>query len=182
VAPLALLCAAALASRLDDPPRLALYAGSFAALLFAVFVLRPGFVVELGFRYQPDLQTEPLALSRAGGLRVSRDSADEYNLLIPFVSQLAAGQPILAGPDSPEVYFLAGSPNPTPVFFDFFHDPTEYRELMRSFLDRSPQIHVVVIKSRPQLSRYNREILESLVLPRFPHMRKFASFEVFWRQ
>jgi hypothetical protein len=112
---------------------------------------------------------------------MSKSGADEYNELIPFVRRLADGQPILAGPDSPQIYFLSGLPNPTPIFFDFFHEPNEYQGLMRGVLDRPSFIHVVVIESDPLHSRYHRDILKSLVIGRFPNTRKFPSFEVFWR-
>src|SRR6266849_7759212 len=181
VAPLAMLCAAALMSKLPTPPRLILYASAITSILFGVFVLRPGFINRVGVRYEQDEQSTRLSLPRAGCLRVSKSSADEYNELIPFVRQLASGQPILAGPDSPEIYFLSGLPNPTPIFFDFFHDATEYRTFMQGMLCSPSFIHVVVIKSDPQLSRYHRDILKSLVVDRFPHTRKFPSFEVFWR-
>jgi hypothetical protein len=181
VAPLAMLCAAALMSQLPTPPRLILYTAATVSILFGVFVLRPGFINRVGARYEQDEQSTRLSLPRAGGLRVSKSSADEYNELIPFVRQLAGGQPILAGPDSPEIYFLTSLPNPTPIFFDFFHEPNEYQELMRGMLDRPSFIHVVVIKSDPLHSRYHRDIFKSLVIGRFPHKRKFPSFEVFWR-
>jgi hypothetical protein len=181
VAPLAMLCAAALMSQLPTPPRLILYTAATVSILFGIFVLRPGFINRVGARYEQDEQSTKLSLPRVGGLRVSKSSADEYNELIPFVRQLAGGQPILAGPDSPEIYFLSGLPNPTPIFFDFFHDANEYRELMRGEICRRSSIRVVVIKSSPLLSRYHRDILKSLVIDRFTHMRKFASFEVFWR-
>jgi hypothetical protein len=181
VAPLAMLCAAALMSKLPTPPRLILYASAITSILFGVFVLRPGFINRVGVRYEQDEQTTRLSLPRAGGLRVSKSSADEYNELIPFVRQLAGGQPILAGPDSPEIYFLSGLPNQTPIFFDFFHDATEYRTLMQGMLCSPSFVHVVVIKSDPQLSRYHRDILKSLVVDRFPNTHNFPSFEVFWR-
>jgi hypothetical protein len=181
VAPLAMLCAAALMSKLPTPPHLILYTAATVSILFGVFVLRPGFINRVGARYEQDEQSTRLSPPRAGGLRVSKSSADEYNELIPFVRRLADGQPILAGPDSPEIYFLSGLPNPTPIFFDFFHEPNEYQGLMRGVLDRPSFIHVVVIKSDPLHSRYHRDILKSLVIGRFPNTRRFPSFEVFWR-
>jgi hypothetical protein len=168
-------------SKLPTPPRLILYTAATVSILFGVFVLRPGFINRVGARYEQDEQSTKLSLPRAGGLRVSKSSADEYNELIPFVRQLAGGQPILAGPDSPEIYFLSGLPNPTPIFFDFFHDANEYRELMRGEICQRSTIRVVVIKSSPLLSRYHSDILKSLVVGRFTHTRKFTSFEVFWR-
>lgn len=181
VAPLVFLCALALLKSLPSPPRLLLHTMAATAILFAVFVLRPAGVDDLGFQYLPDRQTVALSIPRAGGLRVLKSSADQYDQLIPYVAQIANGQAILAGPDSPEIYFLAGVPNPTPVFFDFFHNTGEYRALMQGVLDRPGYIHVVVLKSKPQFSFVQRDILYSLVAGRFSHSRAFDGFVVFWR-
>jgi hypothetical protein len=45
-----------------------------------------------------------------------------YERLVPFINEHAANGEILAGPDCPEVYFLTGKRNPTPMLFDFFVD------------------------------------------------------------
>ena len=181
VAPLVILCAVALLKSLPSPPRLLLYTMVATATLFAVFVLRPGGVDNLGFQYLPDRQTVAVSIPRAGGLRVLKSSADQYDQLIPFVSQLANGQPILAGPDAPEIYFLAGAPNPTPIFFDFFHNTDQYQALMQGVLDRPGYVNVVVLKSNPQFSFAQRNILYALVASRFSHSRAFDGFVVFWR-
>jgi hypothetical protein len=169
-APLAMLAVAALLTTLSPPPRRILYSAAAISILFALVAF-----------HDPGRHTSVLTPPRAGGLRVLSYSADQYNRLIPYVSELAGGQPILAGPDSPEIYFLTGLPNPTPIFFDFFHDANEYQTIMQNALDRDNSIHVVVLKLHPQFSRYHRGILRSLVVSRFPQSRKFESFEVFWR-
>jgi hypothetical protein len=170
VAPLAMLGLAALLTTLSPPPRRILYSAAAISIIFALIAF-----------HKPDKQISTLTTPRAGGLRVLSSSADQYNRLIPYVSELADGRPILAGPDAPEIYFLTGLPNPTPIFFDFFHDANEYRSIMQSVLDRDGSIHVVVLKSNPEFSRYHRDILRSLVVSRFSQSRKFESFEVFWR-
>jgi hypothetical protein len=170
VAPLAMLGLAALLTTLSPPPRRILYSAAAISIIFALIAF-----------HKPDKQISTLTTPRAGGLRVLSSSADQYNQLIPYVSELAGGRPILAGPDAPEIYFLTGLPNPTPIFFDFFHEANEYRSIMQSVLDRDGSIHVVVLKSNPEFSRYHRDILRSLVVSRFSQSRKFESFEVFWR-
>jgi hypothetical protein len=181
VAPLVVLCVAGFLSLIENPPRTSLWVIGACYLLFAVFAVRPTFIYDIGHGYQPDRETVPLALQRAPGLRVSQRDVIRYGELIPFVSHLAAGQPILAGPDCPEVYFLSGLKNPTPVLFDFLQDPNDYEREMERLLDRPQFIRVVVVSDHPYFSHYQLEILRSLVTNRFPESRQFDSFEVFWR-
>src|SRR5262249_38833601 len=122
VAPLAILLAANLLFRVLPSHRLLL--GSLAAflILFGILVLRTRLLTVPAKR---DYASATLGLSRTGPLKVSQSDAAEYRELIPFVKSLAGDQQIIAGPDCPQVYFLTGIANPTPVLFDFLHDPVE---------------------------------------------------------
>jgi hypothetical protein len=181
VAPLAILLAAALISRLPNLPRAFLWSSVGVSVLFAVFVFRPTFLYDMGKRYQPDLETVPLNLPRAENLRVTRQNAADYQRLIPFVRSLAAGRPIVAGPDCPEVYFLTGAKNPTPFLFDFLHDLDDYRETMESLLADPNLISVVVLKENPDFSFYQLKVLQAATRDRFPASRKIGTFRVYWR-
>jgi hypothetical protein len=66
-------------------------------------------------RYNQRVQTATLDLPRSGGLRVTADSAEMYQKLIPLIQRRAVDRMIYAAPDCPEVYFLAGYKNPTSI-------------------------------------------------------------------
>jgi hypothetical protein len=181
VAPLAILLLAALLSRLKNAPHSVLYAGGIFYLCFAVIVFRP-YAVNIGYKSgQPGDQVVPLTMPRAGNIRISRESSAQYEELIPFVSQLAAGAPIFAGPDCPEVYFLSGLKNPTPILFDFLQDPNEYNTQVTRLLDQPGLIKVVVINNNPAFSGRNRGQLLPIVNKHFTELRTIGVFAVYGR-
>jgi hypothetical protein len=180
-ATLAFLTFGAVLSLSPQPHRFDLsLAGLFFALL-AIFLFRPVTLAAFASEKSARLPEVPLALPRAGGLRVFQDQADLYQQLIPFLARLCADAPVIAAPDCPEVYFLSGLHNPTPVFFEFFEQPTEYKDYLEQQLDRPNFIKVVVVNNDPGFSHVHRDILRALVIPRFPESRQFGRFEVFWR-
>jgi hypothetical protein len=178
VAPLAVLLGANLISRFANPPRLVLATAATFYLLFAVFVLHPHYI---GTRYTPPPNDTALPFPRAGGIRGTSESVAEYVDLIPFVQNLAAGGTLLAAPDCPEVYFLSGLNNPTPILFDSLEAPAEYERDTAERLDRPNFIKVVVLRDLPDDAPVPLRILRSLVPPRFPNSRKIARFTVYWR-
>jgi hypothetical protein len=180
MAPLAILACAALLATLANPPRPLLLALGAYYVAVAVFVLTPGFVFDFGWRYSPDRQTARLKLPRAGGLRVAAETAELYEQLIPFVQQRAANGEILAAPDCPEVYFLAGYTNPTRTLVDFFEEPVGYKERIGRLLETRP-ITVAVVNRRPSFSVAFAEPVREAVAERFSAAREIGRFEVRWR-
>jgi hypothetical protein len=122
-----------------------------------------------------------LELSRAGGLKVPKKAAAEYMELIPFVRNVAGNDPIFAGPDCPEVYFLTGMRNTTPIIFDSLLDPQDYEKDMKSLFDRPNFLKAVVTHDTDTAVAYQTEVLRSLAVTRFPNSRKIGSFTVYWR-
>jgi hypothetical protein len=177
VAPLAILLVARLIIRLNTVPRKLVYSAGLFYLCFAIFIFRS---YAMSDRFIPVDQDVPLRLPRAGNLMVSHEDAAQYEELIPFVNTLAAGTPILAGPDCPEVYFLAGLNNPTPVLVDFLSS-NDYTMQMQNLLDRPGFIKVVVINNGPTLSPYYGAQLVLLVHERFSESKRIGTFEVYWR-
>jgi hypothetical protein len=178
-APLAILLAAALLSRLSHPPRVILSTAIVFYLLFSVFVIRPHL---RGAHKRPDPDDTVLTLPRVGGLKVSRKAADEYMELIPFIRNVAGNSPIFAGPDCPEIYFFAGIRNSTPIIFDSLLDPQYYEKDMKSLFDRPNFLRVAVTHDTDTAVAYQTEVLRSLAATRFPNSRKIGSFTVYWRQ
>jgi hypothetical protein len=178
LAPLAALLAAALTARLARPPRIILCSATVFYILFPICVIRPYFE---GSHLHPAPENTPLSMSRAGGLHVPRDSAKQFEELIPFVKNLAGENQIFAGPDSPEVYFLAGLKNPTPFLFDSLRDPDVYEREVRSLFDSSDFIKVAVLKDTIGTATHQLLVLRSFVEPRFPQSQKIGKFTVYWR-
>lgn len=178
VSPLAICLAAALISRLASPPRVILYATTAFYLLFPVFVMGPHF---MGGHKRPDPNDTVLALPRAGGLRIPKQSAAQYLDMIRFVRNIAGDNQIFAGPNCPEVYFLAGAKNPTPMLFDSLQDARTYPSDMQTLFDRPNFVKLAVIEDLPNSSDH-LHILRSLVVTRFPNSRKIGSFTVYWRR
>ena len=178
VSPLAVFLAAALLSRLSRPPRNILYAAVAFYVLFPVLVMHPRF---MGGHRRPDPDDTVVMLPRTGGLRVTKKSAAEYAELIPFLKNVAEGNPVLAGPDCPQIYFLADIKNQTPVLFDSLQDPHDYERNMKSLIDRPNFLKAAVLHDKTISAGYQLQILRSLVVPRFPNSRKIGTFTVYWR-
>ena len=180
VAPLAVL---ALAAALQPFPRVSrrMLAVLFAGfLLFAIFEVTPGFIYDMGFRYAPDAQTFALDGRRAGGLRTDVQTAAVYNQLIPLVRAHAGDGDIYAGPDSPEVYFLAGYPNLTPNIYDFLGDFEQQRARIAGMI-RNLRVRVMVVNDNPPLSPPLDADLREEIARAFPYGEMVGNFEVRWR-
>ena len=180
VAPLAIL---ALAAVLEPFPRVSqamlevLFAGF---LLFAVFEVTPGFIYVMGYRYAPDAQHFALDGERAGGLRTDAETASVYNELIPLVRVHAGSSDIYAGPDAPEIYFLAGYRNLTPNIYDFLGDAVQQRERVRQMV-RNLRVRVMVLNGNPALSPALDEDLREEIARAFPNGEMVGNFAVRWR-
>jgi hypothetical protein len=179
VAPLAVLLTASLLSRLPRPPRLILYTAVTFYILFGIFDLRDGYI---GTLYHPEPRYTKLAIPQAGGLLVSDKSNADFSELITFVRGVAGSGSIYAGPDCPEVYFLSGITNQTPILFDSLEDQNRYRLEMNDLIASPTSIlKVVVLRDLPNNSVEQLSLLRSLVIPRFPNSRRIGNFTVYWR-
>ncbi|MGA2483478.1 MAG: glycosyltransferase family 39 protein [Candidatus Acidiferrales bacterium] len=181
VAPLVVLAGAALLKTVPSVPRTVRVALGGYYLVFAVFLFAPGFLDDMGKGFGPDLQVATLDLARAGRLRVSLETAGVYERLVPFINEHAANGEILAGPDCPEVYFLTGKRNPTPMLFDFFVDQrVRDRQILR--LANDPAIKVLVVNTEPGFSGSYAEESYRKIAGQFDDEEDIGNFEVWWRQ
>ncbi len=179
VAPLlALAVLALLSSREGRSPFLMGSLISFY-LLFAV-LLMPRFLWPMARYYAPDEQPKPLTLARAGGLRVDPRLASVYEHLIPIVREHSGGGFMYAAPDCPEVYFLSGLRNPTPILFDFFDEPAGRTARILSALE-THHVKVVAILTQPPFSGPLEPDLKAALTERFPDSTLLGRFEVRWR-
>jgi hypothetical protein len=180
VAPLILLTLVALVQAVGRTPRpLAVVTGAFFAA-FAVFLVTPGAIVGMGFRYETPHDTVRLELPRAG-LRVNPDEAELYSILIPKVQEVARGGPIWAGPDAPEVYFLGGFRNRSHAVFDFL-SPANLDPARLLLSIRGGEVRAVVVNLTPSFSPELPNDLLAELRARFPMGMRIGRFELRWER
>src|ERR1700682_693013 len=179
VAPLVALTVFALLSLFPQLSKRLLVCVLAFYLFFAVTRITPGFIYAMEESYKPDVQTAPLHLDRAGGLRVTAEEAVRYQQLIAAVREHTRGPFIYAAPDCPEVYFLAGFHNPTRSLFDFLDDSSGREEILNAL--ELHQVNVIVIYDKPAFSSELPDTLREALEDRFPSSRNVGPFEVRWR-
>ena len=135
--------------------------------------------LERDYQYIANPHNEPVAMvsldTKRGGIEIP-ESAAYY---IPLVNHLEhhEGSPVYAGPDSPEVYFLTGTSNPTPVFFDFLADEWSIDDLSGAVQRR--QVEGVVVNGDPDFSSPLPPSLLEVVGEQFPNKTSFGPFDVY---
>ena len=172
--PLIVIAGVAAASTAGCPrPRAAL---PMAALLlaFAVLITNRGNIHSLGRFNEPDRRDSDLGLPRAH-LRVSAGEAGVYRqLMATLTRQYRSGQ-LIAGPDCPEVYFLAGLQNPSGGLFDFFSGsaPDDIAPWLKG--------DVIIINHDPQFSPPPTAALLAALRREFANGEETGRFEIRWR-
>jgi hypothetical protein len=146
-------------------------------LIFAVVIMNRGYIHNLGQSHEPQVFTTDLGLPRAH-LRVSADDALVYRRLATLVARHAGTGSFIAGPDSPEVYFLTGHVNPSGALFDFLSDddataPNGNRGWAGT--------NIIVLNRQPSFSPDLSEDLVELIRKVFPAGESVGKFEVRWR-
>jgi len=154
-------------------PRLAL---PMAALLltFAMLITNRGNIHSLGRFNEPDTSDTQLGLPRAH-LRISSGEAGVYRqLLATLARQYHSGQ-LIAGPDCPEVYFLAGLQSPSGALFDFFSGS--------SADDITPWLkgNIIIINHDPAFSTQPSAALLMALRREFANGEEAGRFEIRWR-
>lgn len=148
------------------------------SILFPVVWVTPGFVFNIGKRASPNEQTARLTMPRGGNLRITKVEADEYNRLVRLVTSRAPGSSvILAGPDSPEIYFLSGKPNPTRLIFEFL-EPAYSGQFPGDALLQKVRPTAVILNSRPHFSKV---VSNGTVAMQYPMSENIDQFTVRWR-
>jgi hypothetical protein len=151
------------------------------ALAFGVRWLGTGNMVTVGFGgYETRRDTERLRMER-GGIRVTPEDREEFELLVATLQQIAPGEATLALPDAPEVYFLSGLQNPTGVLFDFFDEDEGRVERVLDTLDEH-DVAVVVIKLNPSFSGPPPLELMQELEARYPRALEIGNYLVVTRR
>jgi hypothetical protein len=147
------------------------------AVLFGVFgiaIADRGDLYTLG-HFDADVRPSArLNLPRAH-LVVSDGDARIYRLLVSSIDGHLRGGTLVAGPDCPEVYFLAGLRNPSGALFDFFSEskPDDAARWMKG--------DVIVINHRPEFSPPPSDRLVDVLRREFEWGNQFGRFEIRWR-
>ncbi len=143
-------------------------------VLFAVLVQNRGDIHALGRLHAPAHFDTPLRLPRAH-LRIGAEEAGVYRRLLATVFAHYRGGRLIAGPDCPEVYFLAGLQNPSGALFDFFS---------ASRLDDAASWlkgEVVIINHGPEFSPVPSARLVAVLRGEFVQGEQIGRFEIRWR-
>lgn len=189
VAPLVVVAALGLLSVLYPQQRLPSVLLSGWIIAFAVCWMLPGRTMLLGVEYQKSTKAEHIEAARCPTY-CDPFTAREYAELIEEVHRhTQPGSPILALPDSPDVYFITGCRNPTRTFFDAFDydyaTPERDARLLRTIEEQKIKVLVMrnLIEFSPQAM--NPTLWKSL-MKIFPNGRQltiggFAKFGVYWR-
>jgi hypothetical protein len=150
-------------------------------IVFAVLYATPGFIYKLGAAADSDKQIFCLDLPpHSRVLKVSRESAQEYQTLIPLVQRHARSQYIYAAPDCPEVYFLSGLRNPTRTIFEFLDEPARSTEQIINKIV-AYDLNEVVLFQKPEFSPPIPLDLKQKLELRFPNWVNVGRFQVRWR-
>lgn len=175
-APMTILAAAALVNAQPMAPRRMHAVLATLLVLFGAFYVNRSYGWNLGvtfIRYEPDT---PLALAR-GGLLVPADDGRTYEDVVRLVQAHAADGAVYAGPDSPEVAFLSGSPSPTRAMFELLGPGEKNEAWMEEAIDRG-RVRVAVINNAPLFSaRLDSHVL-ALLERRFPSAVNVGRFTV----
>jgi len=169
VAPLAMLAtgAAVSAGVLRRGPVLALLAG-------VAFFLGAGYATGVA------MSAGELLGGPRGGIRVPPADARLYGEMAIMVSSHLDGGALWAGPDAPEVYFLAGVPNPTPTLYEFL-DPAPTTPGRLDSLFTAADVRVAVVNTRPLFSPPLDPPLLERIVTAFPESSALGPFVVRWR-
>ncbi len=117
----------------------------------------------------------PLPMDR-GGILVSSREAEVYADLVETIAAHVGGGSLWAGPDAPEVYFLSGLPNRTPILYEFLSGEEDSEPAAL----RDPDVTVAVVNERPLFSPPLDADTRRRLRARFPESRAVGSWVVRW--
>jgi hypothetical protein len=178
IAPLVLLCVAAVADRLSVAPlgmRSVVSPALFLALFGGVVLNRqPAFRIGSGF--VPGDRFARLALPGSGLNVIAKDSVD-YARVDSLVRAHGGGRIGYAGPDAPEMYVFFESPGLPFTYYDFLERPPRRTDISRAVTGEP----VIVVNRNPAFSPPIQPATLDWLRGEFPNGRIVGRFEVRWR-
>jgi len=137
-----------------------------------------GYVWNVGSFHEVQHLGTPLELPRAH-LQVADDEAAVFRRLVPLVTQHLGEGGLVAGPDTPDVYFLTGQFSPSGRLFDFFSAQSAATEEQR--LAEWTRADVIVFFHGNRFSPPLPASLVSKLRHEFSRGESIPPFEVRWR-
>ena len=156
-----------------------------AALLVALAIFgfrlveQPARVVGLGFKDSPPTVVLD---SKIAGVRVRPAVARELDRVRSLVALHRVGADIFAGPDAPEIYYVSGSRNPTPVLLEFLDSTGSTRGHRLLHMLEERRISVVVLNHGPTQSRPLGLDTIGRIRSAYPESERVGRFEVRWQK
>jgi Dolichyl-phosphate-mannose-protein mannosyltransferase len=122
----------------------------------------------------PSRLNAPLDLPRAH-LDVGGEDASVYQRLVSSIGEHLRGGQLMAAPDCPEVYFLAGLPNRSGRLYDIFSS--------NASVDAAPWLRaeVVVVNHKPLFAKAPSQAVMTAVRREFSLGERLGPFEIRWR-
>ena len=115
-----------------------------------------------------------------GRILIPTSEANTLATVVAVLRRHAESGVTVAGPDAPELYYLSGLENPTPLIFDFLTPPSERLADIFAAV-RRPDVYAVVVNSYPQFSPPYTQPVLAAIDARFPQHRVVGQFDVRWR-
>lgn len=154
VAPLVIASSAVVLAVLFPRTQAPVVVCGLVVLGFSATWVWPGHPFMFGMSYQPALRTTAIASDRAQVVYDAEAAKFFSEVVAEVTKRTPPGAPILALPDSPDIYFLTGRTNPTRTFFDVFDadygTPERDRRLLE-LIDREG-VQLVVLRNLPAVS------------------------------
>ena len=177
VAPLALLVAAGAAAHYGVLQRMG--AATLILAGFSGVVLRIGSVHSVGGYPVVWDYAHRLAGPR-GGLLVTTYDSVRYGKLLEIVARHRGGGTVYAGPELPEIYFLAGVKSPGRDSYSLFSaEPGDTASLPRVF--DAEAANVIVVKRRPMFGPPLADDVYQWLENRYPLGARLDTLEVRWK-
>jgi hypothetical protein len=180
VAPLMLLAALPVLKRLGGLTGLLPAALLVVLSVFGLRQLDSQTILTLGLAYHEQAPGVVLDDQRAN-IRVSPETKSAYDRVLRLLEHHeVAGRPIFAGPDAPEIYFLARATNVTPSILDFLESTGATRGDRLVQMLEAQNISVVVLNHRPlQSPRLDASTVQS-IRAMYANAEHVGRFEVRW--
>jgi hypothetical protein len=177
VTPLAVVAAVALAAATGSLGRHLTVPWALMILLFAILTTHRSYVEQLGVEYVPRHFDTPLNLPRAH-LWLEPGEATGYRRTVALIEQHLRGGRLVAGPDTPELYYLTGTQSESGRLFDFFSDSESGSG---AAIEEWSSGQVIVVNHQPAFSRPPAPELIAQLRQTFPGGEQVGRFEVRWR-
>lgn len=119
--------------------------------------------------------------SKRASILIPTDQVTKFQAIAHLIRRHAGSADMtIAGPDAPELYYLSGVGNATPMIYDFLSTHAARNRAVVAAAHRR-DVHVVVVNSVPEFSPpYDRSIVDMLD-KLFPHHKVIQEFDIRWR-